>query len=71
METKRLQWKHGLPTEVGWYWFRNTKRKYESAGPDVVYVRDYVGILSVGNCGIKGCTFFESGEWAGPILLPE
>jgi hypothetical protein len=64
-------WKKGLPTEAGFYWFRNTDPKRHDGTPIVLKVRNYAGSLAVDNCIIEGCTMYEKGEWAGPIPLPQ
>jgi hypothetical protein len=61
-------WTKGLPTEPGYYWFRNALYREPE---QVVHVRIYVGKLAVGNSAIEGWDRMETADWAGPIPLPE
>jgi hypothetical protein len=63
------EWKQKLPTETGFYWFRNLQREDEKE-PRVVEVREYAGRLAIGNCTLDGWPKMEEGEWAGPLLPP-
>lgn len=67
--SNQLTWKKGLPTEPGYYWFRNMERG-DNRGPSIYSVREYGGRLSIDNAAIAGWTVLEEGEWAGPIPLP-
>ena len=67
--TKALTWRKRMPTEPGWYWMRRdygTERE-----PKVEYVRNYAGLLAIGNSFLKGWTELEHYEWSGPIQEPQ
>lgn len=65
-----MNWKKGLPTTPGYYWFRNRKSLNDRA-PRIELVRSYAGDLAIGNSILKDWELMETGEWAGPIALPE
>lgn len=68
----KLIWKREVPKTVGWYWFRNSNKKIVGFNIEILKVRIYGGDkLAVGNCVIEGCPFYEKGEWAGPIEMPD
>ncbi len=68
---KDLIWKKGLPEKPGWYW-RKTPSAFGEEGVEqtIVCIRDYAGDLAIGNSTIKGWSFMEQAEWAGPIPNP-
>ena len=62
-----LTWKKGLPTQPGYYWFRNSfPWSVTDDQPRIELVRDYAGALAIGNSSLIGLERFEAGEWAGP-----
>lgn len=65
----QLIWKKGLPTEIGWYWFRNVEHA-DFSDPLIYYVRKRGGELAISNSTLRGWNRMEQGEWAGPIPLP-
>lgn len=67
--TAGQRWSRDRPSRPGWYWFRNTDLVDEHE-PRIVYLRDYVRGLAVGNCHIDGFTRYEEGEWCGPLEPP-
>ena len=65
----RFTWKRGLPTEPGWYYFRNRK-VYEDYNWRVVELRLRGTDIAIGNCRLKGFDRYEQGEWQpvpGPV----
>lgn len=55
-----------MPTEPGWYWLISPHE-----APQIVYIRDYAGNLSLGNNPLAGWPKMLKSLWAGPILMPE
>jgi hypothetical protein len=66
-------WTTEMPTQVGWYWQRDSRperrEKERRRGPveEIVYVRNYAGRLAVGNSVLP----WEFTEWAGPLDPPK
>ena len=66
-------WTKELPSEPGWYWFRNLLDKDSVLMPEIVRVRLYAGELAIENSRLSHWIGHEGYdyEWAGPIPLPE
>jgi len=65
----RFTWKRGLPTEPGWYWFRNTKH-YADFNPRMVELTLCGGEIALKGCRLKGFDRYTDGEWQpvqGPV----
>lgn len=56
-------WKQGLPTEPGWYWVFHKDMEDDEYNPCIVKVRDYAGLLSIGNSALHGWKRYESAWW--------
>jgi len=67
---EKLIWTKTTPTQVGWYWKRDTTSKYYDH-PEIVSLRNYAGELAIGNVHLKGWYGIEKWEWAGPIPIPD
>ena len=62
-----MKWTRDKPTEIGWYWLRETDRFCEAGvSIRVEYVRWYGRELCIMNWPIP-----ENKEWAGPIPEPK
>ena len=68
-----MKWTTELPTEPGWYWFRNARLDK----PTIVKVERYNKKLGaiIYHGLTRGCAYFitvhdDTGEWAGPIEEP-
>lgn len=68
-----LRWTRETPTKPGYYWFRNTTERYRESRstPEIMQLRLYAGRLALGNSTVKGFTLLETGEWIGPLEVPE
>lgn len=62
---------YGFPTVPGWYWCRSPASfgtaKFDV---DVVYVRNYVGKLAIGNSEIENWDAAHEWAWFGPVPEP-
>ena len=66
----KLQWTKELPKIEGAYWFRNLDVFFSSPAT-VIMIRVVGNELLMDNCEITKSQFYTSGEWAGPIEIPE